>query len=86
MSIITKSCFSRDSMLVATYHEDRGKCSTKPLPVHLLGDTHHVAGGREFPWKPSPTTAVLMYTEENPESDFSEASFADLLQVNDKPD
>lgn len=50
-----------------------GKCSTKP--VCLLSDTHHVAGGREFPWKPSPAPAVLMDTEKNPESIFSKASF-----------
>lgn len=50
----------------------------------LLSDTNHVAGGKEFPWEPSPATAVLMYTEENPESNFSEASFADLLEHKDQ--
>lgn len=86
MNIITNSFLSRASVLGATCQGDRGKCSTKPLPVRLLGDTHHVAGGKEFPWEPSPTTAVLVYTEENPESNFSKASFADLLEHNDKAD
>lgn len=73
-------------MLVATCHGDRGKCSTKPLPVRLLSDMHHKAGGKEFPWKPSPTTAVLTYADENLESNVSEASFAGLLELNDKAD
>lgn len=72
--------------MVATYQKDREKCSTKPLPVCLPGDMHHIAGGKEFPWKPSPTTAILMHSEETPASDFSEASFADLLKHNDEPD
>lgn len=86
MNIITESFLSRASVLVATCQGDRGKCSTKPLPVCRLGGIHHIAGGKEFPWEPSPTTAVLVYTEEKPESNFSEASFANLLAHNDKAD
>lgn len=68
------------------YQKDRGKYSTKPLPVRLLCDMHHIAGGKEFPWQPSSTTAVLTYTEETPESDLFEASFEDFLEHNDEPD
>lgn len=85
MNIRTKSSLSRASVLVATYQGDGGKCSTMPSPARLLGDTHHVAGGKESPWKPSPTPAVLMYTEKSLEANFSKASFAELLEHSYEP-
>lgn len=54
-----------------------------PSPARLLGDTHHVAGGKESPWKPTP--AVLMYTEKSLEANFSKASFAELLEHSYEP-
>lgn len=83
MDVRTKSSLSRASVLAATTRGTGGKCSTKP--DCLLSDTHHVvAGGQEFPWKPSP--AELMDTEKSPESNFSKASFAELLVHSYKPD
>jgi len=84
MNIITKGFLSRASVLVATCQGDRGKCSTKPLPVRLLSDTHHGARGKEFPWELPPTSAVVVYSKNNPESNLSEASFADMAEHNDK--
>lgn len=85
MNVVTKSFLSRASLLADTCQGDRGKCSTEPLPVCLLGDTHHRARGKELPREPSPTTTVLVYTED-PESSFSEASLADLLEHSGQAD